>query len=134
MYRYNIEAKVQSKIKNWQYCLPEALRGQELDLELYDSPMTLVRAVLDQDYENAPSPQPGHPGGRKRKKEQISYAEDEEEDEEEGGPEMKKGRGSISSIDLPSQRVGFGYFNVYRILDMALLDLIFLLFQNLPKI
>lgn len=44
--RYNEHAKQVTKIKNWQSCLPEQIRNDEVNLDLYDSPLNLVRTTL----------------------------------------------------------------------------------------
>ena len=68
--RYNIQNKSQTKIKLWHSCLPETIRNIEADLELYPSPLQVVRASLDRSLLSSP------PQQRKKRKESQSYAED----------------------------------------------------------
>ncbi|KAJ3090067.1 hypothetical protein HK102_004777 [Quaeritorhiza haematococci] len=37
--RYNEQHKQYAKIKNWASCVPDSLRGKEVELELYDTPI-----------------------------------------------------------------------------------------------
>ncbi|KAJ3339229.1 hypothetical protein HDU91_001056, partial [Kappamyces sp. JEL0680] len=100
--RYNMHAKTQTKLKSWQTSQPESVRGMEVELELFSTPLVLVRAPLEYNPADTPS---SPPQGRKRKKEAISYAEDDEDEE----PELKRGRGSVSSTDVSSQKGGFNF-------------------------
>lgn len=43
--RYSETAKAYSKIKHWSSCLPEAIREQPVDLELFAEPLVITRNV-----------------------------------------------------------------------------------------
>jgi hypothetical protein len=45
--RYNEATKTSSKIKNWQSCLPESVRNDNVELQLYAEPLQLVRTPLE---------------------------------------------------------------------------------------
>ena len=70
--RYNDQGKNISKIKNWSSAVPEAIRGVEPDLELFDSPLVPVK-VLSSFGESA----------LKKEAEEMLTEEEQEEDEEE---------------------------------------------------
>lgn len=79
--RYNDQAKHISKIKNWSSAVPEAVRGIEPVLELFDTPLVPVK-VLSSLAENLV----------KKETEEV-YEEQEEEEEEEEAPEHIERRG-----------------------------------------
>jgi hypothetical protein len=54
--RYSIQAKNSQKIKKWSTCIPESVRNNSIELELYDTPLSLKRAPLDPDVATGPTP------------------------------------------------------------------------------
>jgi alpha-L-fucosidase len=82
--RYNDQAKNISKIKNWLSAVPEAVRGVEPDLELFETPLVPVK-VLSSLAESL--------AVKKESEEVYEEQEEETEEEEEEEPEHVERRG-----------------------------------------
>lgn len=99
--RYNDQAKHISKIKNWSSAVPEAVRGTEPELELFDTPLVPVK-VLSSLAESLVKKDP----------EEVyeEEVEEEVEEEEEEAPEYVERRGrprrsAVSAIPMASTPV-----------------------------
>lgn len=53
--RYNETAKTIAKIKNWPVCLPEIVRNNEIELDLYQEPIVANRTCLPDEAGPDPS-------------------------------------------------------------------------------
>ena len=66
--KYDVDKMVIKKIKNWQQCMPESIRDEEIELEEYDGPRSLKSIFVNEESNYNPS---------KRKREpRDSFAED----------------------------------------------------------
>ena len=93
--RYNDQAKNISKIKNWLSAVPEAVRGVEPALELFETPLVPVR-VLSSLAESLV---------KKEAEEVYEEEQEEEEEDEEEEPEQIEKRGRPRRSDIAANRV-----------------------------
>ncbi len=47
--RYSEHTKQHQKIKNWTLCLPQAVRSKEVELDLFDRPLTIARTFVPEE-------------------------------------------------------------------------------------